>query len=125
VPMPASLVALLRDRRKHAPHTRWIFVNRQGEPEGHFLKKFKRIGLHAGINCGECVTAVNKGRYDRKRPVVVTCKTDPVCEHVFLHRLRKTCASRWEAGCNRRASSFFAFRFRHSSLSVRIPCSRC
>jgi integrase/recombinase XerD len=97
VPMPASLVSLLQERRKKPPHNRWIFVNNKSEPDGHFLKKFKRIALKAGINCGECVTTVTKGRYDRKRPVKVTCKTDPVCEHVFLHRLRKTCASRWEA----------------------------
>lgn len=97
VPMPASLVALLKERKKQAPHSRWIFVNKDGKPEGHFLKKFKRIALEADINCGECTTTVNKGRYDRKRPVEVTCKTDPVCTHVFLHRLRKTCASRWEA----------------------------
>ncbi len=97
VPLPASLVALLKVRRKNAPHTRWLFVNKDGKPDGHFLKKFKRIALSAGINCGECTTTVNKGRYDRKRAVQVTCATDPVCEHVFLHRLRKTCASRWEA----------------------------
>jgi integrase/recombinase XerD len=97
VPMPASLVALLKERRKKPVHGRWIFVIRDGNPDGHFLKKLKRLGLEAGINCGECVTITNKGRYDRKRPVEVTCKTDPVCKHVFLHRLRKTCASRWEA----------------------------
>jgi integrase/recombinase XerD len=97
VPMPASLTSLLKNWKKRAPHPRWLFVNKDGKPEGHFLKKFKRIGLKAGINCGECTTTMNKGRYDRKRPVEVTCKTDPVCEHVFLHRLRKTCSSRWEA----------------------------
>jgi integrase/recombinase XerD len=97
VPMPKSLVALLKERKKNAPHSRWIFVNGDGKPEGHFLKKLKRLALKAGINCGECVTTVNKGRYDAKRPVEVSCKTDPVCEHIFLHRLRKTCASRWEA----------------------------
>ena len=97
VPMPKSLVALLKERSKQKPHSRWIFVNGDGNPEGHFLKKLKRLALKAGINCGECVTTVNKGRYESKRPVEVSCKTDPVCEHIFLHRLRKTCASRWEA----------------------------
>jgi integrase/recombinase XerD len=97
VPMPASLTSLLKNWKKRAPHPRWLFVNKDGQPEGHFLKKFKRIGLGAGINCGECTTTMNKGRYDRKRSVEVTCKTDPVCKHVFLHRLRKTCSSRWEA----------------------------
>jgi integrase/recombinase XerD len=97
VPIPANLVALLKQRKKNAPHSRWIFVNQNGAPDGHFLKKLKRIALQAGLNCGECRTTVNKGRYDRKRPVEVTCKTDPVCRHFFLHRFRKTCASRWEA----------------------------
>jgi integrase len=96
VPIPASLVTLLKKRKKSPPHGRWVFVNRDGNPEGHFLKKLKRIALEAGLNCGECITAMNKGRYDHKRPVEVTCKTDPVCKHIFLHRLRKTCASRWE-----------------------------
>ena len=97
VPIPKSLVALLKERKKNAPHSRWIFVNGDDKPEGHFLKKLKRLALKAGINCGECVTTINKGRYDSKRPVEVSCKTDPVCERIFLHRLRKTCASRWEA----------------------------
>jgi integrase len=74
-----------------------LFVNKDGSPEGHFLKKLKRIALKAGVNFRECRTTVNKGRYDQKQAVEVTCKTDPVCEHIFLHRLRKTCASRWEA----------------------------
>jgi integrase/recombinase XerD len=95
--MPKSLVALLKERSKQKPHSRWIFVNGDGNPEGHFLKKLKRLALKAGINCGECITTINKGRYESKRPVEVSCKTDPVCEHIFLHRLRKTCASRWEA----------------------------
>jgi integrase len=96
VPMPDSLVRLLKERKKNAPHSRWLFVNRDGKPDGHLLKKLKRLALHAGLNCGECTTTMNKGRYDRKRPVEVTCKTDPICKHIFLHRLRKTCATRWE-----------------------------
>jgi len=96
VPMPDSLVRLLAERKKKAPHSRWLFVNRDGKPDGHLLKKLKRLALHAGLNCGQCTTTINKGRYDRKRPVEVTCKTDPICRHIFLHRLRKTCATRWE-----------------------------
>ena len=95
--MPDSLVRLLKERKKDAPHSRWLFVNKHGRPDGHLLKKLKRLALHAGLNCGECTTTMNKGRYDRKRPVEVTCKTDPICKHIFLHRLRKTCATRWEA----------------------------
>jgi integrase len=97
VPMPGSLAKLLGKWKTKHGDRRWLFVNKDGKPEGHFLKKFKRIALHAGLNCGQCTTTVNKGRYEDKRAVEVTCATDPVCDHIFLHRLRKTCASRWES----------------------------
>jgi len=96
VPMPDSLVAALKERKRNPPHVRWIFVNRDGNPDGHFLKKLKRIALHAKLNCGHCRTEVTKGKYDQKEKVVVTCSTDPVCSHIKLHRLRKTCATRWQ-----------------------------
>src|SRR5262249_49929778 len=96
VPLPASLLTLLKERRKHPPHPRWIFVNEEGRPDNHFLRKLKRIALHAGLNCGQCKTTVTKGRYERKYRVEVTCKTDPMCEHWYLHRFRKTCATRWQ-----------------------------
>jgi integrase/recombinase XerD len=99
VPLPNSLIKRLKTRREKAPHPRWIFVNKDGLPEGHFLKKLKSLALRAGLNCGNCKTTRNKGRYERKRPVDVTCATDPVCQHIYLHRFRKTCATRWnEAG---------------------------
>lgn len=94
--LPASLIELLKGRRKNAPHDRWIFVNEDGRPDNHFLRKLKRIALRAGLNCGQCRTKVTKGKYDGKHEVEVTCKTDPVCEHIYLHRLRKTCATRWQ-----------------------------
>jgi integrase/recombinase XerD len=94
--IPSSLVELLKARRKNAPHDRWIFVNEDGRPDNHFLRKLKRIALHAGLNCGQCRTTVTKGKYDGKREVEVTCKADPVCEHIYLHRFRKTCATRWQ-----------------------------
>lgn len=95
VPLPEGLVALLKERKKSPPHARWIFVNGEGRPDNHFLRKFKRIAYRAGLNCGHCQTEVTKGRYERKQKTTVTCKTDPVCEHWYLHRLRKTCATRW------------------------------
>jgi len=99
IPMPTSLVEMLRTWKKKPAHSRWIFVNEDGRPDNHFLRKLKRIAFRAGLNCGQCVTIVTKGRYDSKHKVEVTCKTDPVCEHIYLHRLRKTCATRWhEAG---------------------------
>ncbi len=97
VKMPTELVDLLRTRKKDAPHTRWIFVNRDGRPDNHFLRKFKRIALRAGVNCGSCTAPWTAGRYHTTRKIETTCKTHPVCEHHYLHRLRKTCASNWEA----------------------------
>jgi integrase/recombinase XerD len=96
VPLPKSLVELLKQRKKNPAHPRWAFVNEDGSPDNHFLRKLKRIALHAGLNCGHCVTTITKGRYEGKRKVEVSCKTDPVCEHWYLHRLRKTCATRWQ-----------------------------
>jgi hypothetical protein len=43
VKMPTELVELLRERKKHAPHSRWIFVNNDGRPDNHFLRKLKRL----------------------------------------------------------------------------------
>ena len=95
--IPSSLVELLKERRKHAPHERWIFVNEEGRPDNHFLRKLKRIALRAGVNCGQCRTTLRIGKYQSdKKEQEVTCKTHPVCEHIFLHRLRKTCATRWQ-----------------------------
>ena len=96
VPLPDSLIALLKARRKKAAHDRWIFVNEEGRPDNHFLRKLKRIALRAGLNCGQCKTTMTTGRYEKKRTVEVSCKDQPVCQHIYLHRLRKTCASRWE-----------------------------
>ena len=96
IPLPDSLVTLLQARRNKAPHDRWIFVNEGGRPDNHFLRKLKRIALHAGLNCGQCKSMMTTGRYDKKKTVEVSCKEQPVCQHIILHRLRETCASRWE-----------------------------
>jgi integrase/recombinase XerD len=96
VKMPTELVEMLRKRKKHAPHQRWIFINGGGKPEGHFLEKLKRIALRAKVNCGHCTAPWTEGRYPTRK-IEVTCTTHPVCQHHYLHRLRKTCASNWEA----------------------------
>lgn len=125
VPLPASLVGALKERKKNAPHPRWVFVNENGKPEGHFLRKLKIAAMNAGLNCGHCVTETSemngkqrRDAFDKKfgtgkdffenwddaqKPHAlkrsITCKSHPVCEHFYLHRLRKTCATRWsEAG---------------------------
>jgi integrase/recombinase XerD len=95
IPMPTTLAELLRARKKTRANPRWLFVNEDGRPDNHFLRKLKRIAFHAGLNCGECKTTVTKGRYQGKYKKEVTCKTDPVCEQFYLHRFRKTCATRW------------------------------
>ncbi len=82
VPLPESLVKELQARRKNS-NSRWIFVNTEGNPDNHFLRKLKQIARRAGLNCGICET----------------CKESRECEHFILHRFRKTCATRWsEAG---------------------------
>ncbi len=97
VKMPTELVEALKQRKKHAPHPRWIFVSDEGRPDNHFLRKFKRIALRAKVNCGHCTAPWTAGRYHTARKIEVTCETHPVCEHHYLHRLRKTCTSNWEA----------------------------
>lgn len=85
-----SLVALLRDYKRRAPHSRWLFVGkRDKQPQGHMLRMLKEIALRAKLNCGHCKTKI-KGK-------PVSCATDPVCTHFKLHRFRKTCATRWQA----------------------------
>jgi integrase len=44
-----------------------------------------------------CAAPWTAGRHHSTRKIEVTCATDPVCQHHYLHRLRKTCASNWEA----------------------------
>lgn len=41
-------------------------MNEEGRPDNHFLRKLKRIALHAGLNCGQWVTTLTKGRYETK-----------------------------------------------------------
>lgn len=94
VPLPRSLLSLLKARRKNAPRGHWVFTNRDGNPENHFLRRLKKIALRAGLNCGQCHTEIAAGRY-YKTHKQVTCKTHPVCERHYLHRFRKTCATRW------------------------------
>jgi len=88
IPLPESLVASLKARRKAHPDDRWLFLSAQGNPDNHFLRKLKKIALRAKLNCGQCVGTI-AGKE-------VSCKTHPVCEHVYLHRFRKTCATRWQ-----------------------------
>ena len=72
-----------------------MFTNEDGKPEGHFLRKFKAIAKKAGLNCGRCKTTMMEGKYHVRKRTQVSCAMRPVCEKHYLHRLRKTCATRW------------------------------
>jgi len=112
VPLPSSLAKVLKERKKKAPHPRWVFINKEGNPEKHFLRKFKAVAYRAGLNCGHCksetslmtkrqraeiITKVDWENWDKQTKLTrtVTCADAPVCQHFYLHRLRKTCATRW------------------------------
>ena len=43
--LPSSLVAELKERNKNADGGRWVFPSKHGLPEGHFLRKLKKIAL--------------------------------------------------------------------------------
>jgi hypothetical protein len=88
------VVDLLKEHKSKSK-TRWIFTNEHDKPEGHFLRKFKPIAKKAGLNCGHCKTTMFDGKYHLRKRAEVTCAARPVCEKHYLHRLRKTCATRW------------------------------
>jgi integrase len=89
--IPSTLVAALRAYKKKAPHARWLFVNGYGGPVNDYLHRLKEIALAADVNCGHCKVTLTRDGKSKE----VTCNTHPVCERFKLHRLRKTCATRW------------------------------
>src|SRR5258708_7524407 len=72
IPLTPELDDLLKERKKQSD-SKWIFPNEQGDPEGHFLRKLKKIAFKAGLNCGECHTTRSEGRYE-KTEVDKCCK---------------------------------------------------
>jgi integrase/recombinase XerD len=82
IPLTSAYVTELRARRKMMPDARFLFPTKNGKPDGHWLRKLKKIALRAGLNCGYCT--------NKKRE---SCRTKPVCEHVDLHHFRRTFAS--------------------------------
>jgi integrase/recombinase XerD len=93
-PLTTEVCEMLRERRKTAKGCR-IFQAEGRKPEGHFLRKFKAIAKRAGLNCGACKTKITDGKFHLRKLVDVTCETRPVREKHYLHRLRKTAATRW------------------------------
>src|SRR5260370_30820116 len=51
IPLTTELLELLKERKPRLKR-RWIFANEEGDPEGHFLRKFKAVAKRAGLNCG-------------------------------------------------------------------------
>jgi integrase/recombinase XerD len=85
VPIPDSLLELLKVRKAMHPDGWLIFPNIEGNPEGHFLRMLKERALAAGLNCGHC-TGILNGK-------TVSCKDTACCKHWILHRFRKTFAT--------------------------------
>ena len=82
IPIPDSLVDLLRARRQKLPHSRFIFSSEDSKADRHFLRTVKKLALRAGMNCGCCFNKVGH-----------SCATKPVCARIGLHRFRKTFAT--------------------------------
>jgi integrase len=107
IPLADSLVASLRARRREYPDARLIFTNQQGRPEGHFLRRLKKLALRAGLNCGHCVNRVGQ-----------SCAKKPVCKNWELHKFRKTFATmHHESGVSARTLQSW---LGHSSLETTI-----
>lgn len=63
VPVPDSLIELLEVRKSMHQGGWLIFPNRDGNPQGHFLRILKERALRAGLDCGHCT-----GTLDGKCP---------------------------------------------------------
>jgi integrase len=75
VEIPEDLLSILKEAYK-ARTTKLILPNRNGNPDGHLLKKVQQIAKRAGITCGECRDCVE--RRVRK------------CQNFGLHKFRYT-----------------------------------
>jgi integrase/recombinase XerD len=115
IPLPEELVTMLKARKKHSD-TKLIFPNRDKRPNGHFLRILKRVALRAGLNCGHCTGTTSKLTGKDKDKIItkyhqrpngsdaleaklnggkkLSCKDNPVCEQWYLHRFRKTFATK-------------------------------
>jgi integrase/recombinase XerD len=82
IPIPDSLVALLKNRRERYPDTRLIFPLPDGKPNAHMLRTLQRLAHRAGLNCGGCYNRAGR-----------CCKDKAICHHWGLHRFRKTFAT--------------------------------
>ncbi len=97
IPLPTEMWEMLEARRKTSKSI-WVFPNVEDQPEGHFLRKFKRIAFKAGLNCGQC-DAEGVADQAKGKPGTTCASNQDACAKHYLHRLRKTRATMWhEAG---------------------------
>jgi integrase/recombinase XerD len=94
IPITKELVDMLQACKKTS-QSEWIFPNETGDPEGHFLRKFKKIAFRAGLNCGNCKTTRSEGRYTKTQVEKYCATYSEGCSLHYLHRLRKTRATFW------------------------------
>jgi integrase len=107
IPIPDSLVALLKTRRERYPDTRLIFPLPDGKPNGHMLRTLQQLAYRSGLNCGGC--------YNRAGSC---CKDKAMCHHWGLHHFRKTFATmHHEEGIPVRTIQRW---LRHSSLDTTL-----
>jgi integrase len=110
IPLTREVIDILKSR-KASSKSPWIFPNTEGQPEGHFLRAFKRIARQAGMNCGECQSK-------RGGQIIKNACAEPQgeCHEHYLHRLRKSRATFWiEQGIDPRT---IQYRLGHKSLET-------
>lgn len=106
VPVPMSLIAALRDRKKTSnsllvfptlPHPTRPDYGKGNKPDGRLLVLCKEIALRAALNCGHCkgeytVYALSKG-VPAKVKRTYKCDKSPRCQNWYLHKFRHTFAT--------------------------------
>jgi integrase/recombinase XerD len=85
VPLPDSMIAILKDHQKEYGDSLYVFPNQSGGMEGHWLRRLQKLALRAGLNCGRCKDVGEGGEKN--------CKEHAVCQEWGLHRFRKTFAT--------------------------------
>ena len=78
IPISDELLQMLREWQKLRPKTTLIVGNDKGKPEGHLLRKLKRLANSAGLNCKQCAS----------------CLKSKDCQRWFLHKFRATFCTR-------------------------------
>lgn len=75
IPIPATLIEHLQERRKAHPESRLVLATSGGRPNGKLLRTLKRLAKANGLGCGVCEGC--KGR-------------NAECQGWTLHKLRRT-----------------------------------